>query len=88
MRFDFIDLNLFRHIVEAGSITHGAEFAGLALASGCLSSKKSSRLTAARFPSKAIRGKAQLLGSLFRQKVKTELTEIFRIADASPSIRN
>ena len=24
MRFDFTDLNLFRHIVEAGSITHGA----------------------------------------------------------------
>ena len=32
MRFDFIDLNLFRHIVEAGSITHGAERANLALA--------------------------------------------------------
>ena len=25
MRFDFTDLSLFRHIVEAGSITHGAE---------------------------------------------------------------
>jgi DNA-binding transcriptional LysR family regulator len=32
MRFDFTDLNLFRHIVEAGSITHGAERANLALA--------------------------------------------------------
>jgi len=32
MRFDFIDLNLFRHIVEAGSITHGAERSNLALA--------------------------------------------------------
>jgi len=32
LRFDFIDLNLFRHIVEAGSITHGAERANLALA--------------------------------------------------------
>src|SRR3954452_754788 len=32
MRFDFTDLNLFRHIVEAGSITHGAERAHLALA--------------------------------------------------------
>jgi DNA-binding transcriptional LysR family regulator len=32
VRFDFIDLNLFRHIVEAGSITHGAERANLALA--------------------------------------------------------
>ena len=32
MRFDFIDLNLFRHIVEAGSITHGAARANLALA--------------------------------------------------------
>ena len=32
MRFDLTDLNLFRHIVEAGSITHGAERAHLALA--------------------------------------------------------
>jgi molybdate transport repressor ModE-like protein len=32
MRFDLADLSLFRHIVEAGSITHGAERAHLALA--------------------------------------------------------
>ena len=32
MRFDLVDLNLFRHVVEAGSITHGAERANLALA--------------------------------------------------------
>ena len=32
MRFDFTDLNLFRHIVEAGSITRGAERLNLALA--------------------------------------------------------
>jgi DNA-binding transcriptional LysR family regulator len=32
MRFDFADLSLFRHVVEAGSITHGAERAHLALA--------------------------------------------------------
>ena len=32
MHFDLVDLNLFRHIVEAGSITHGAERAHLALA--------------------------------------------------------
>jgi DNA-binding transcriptional LysR family regulator len=32
MRFDLTDLSLFRHIVEAGSITHGAERANLALA--------------------------------------------------------
>lgn len=32
MRFDFTDLKLFRHIVEAGSITHGAARANLALA--------------------------------------------------------
>lgn len=31
MRFDLVDLSLFRHIVEAGSITHGAERANLAL---------------------------------------------------------
>src|SRR5664280_2237368 len=31
MRFDFTDLNLFRHIVEAGSITHGAVRSNLAL---------------------------------------------------------
>lgn len=31
MRFDLIDLSLFRHVVEAGSITHGAERAHLAL---------------------------------------------------------
>jgi DNA-binding transcriptional LysR family regulator len=32
MRFDLVDLALFRHVVEAGSITHGAERANLALA--------------------------------------------------------
>src|SRR4051812_44600834 len=32
MHFDFVDLNLFRHVVEAGSITHGAERAHLAVA--------------------------------------------------------
>ena len=31
MRFDLPDLDLFRHVVEAGSITHGAERAHLAL---------------------------------------------------------
>ena len=32
MHFDLIDLGLFRHVVEAGSITHGAERARIALA--------------------------------------------------------
>src|SRR4051794_13313274 len=32
MRFDLVDLSLFRHVVEAGSITHGADRAHLALA--------------------------------------------------------
>jgi DNA-binding transcriptional LysR family regulator len=31
MRFDLIDLSLFRHVVEAGSITHGSQRANLAL---------------------------------------------------------
>ncbi len=33
MRFDFTDLRLFRHVVETGSITRGAERSHLALAS-------------------------------------------------------
>ena len=32
MRFDLADLSLFRHVLEAGTITHGAERAHLALA--------------------------------------------------------
>jgi DNA-binding transcriptional LysR family regulator len=32
MQFDLVDLSLFRHVVEAGSITHGAQRAHLALA--------------------------------------------------------
>ena len=32
MQFDLTDLSLFRHVVEAGSITRGAERAHLALA--------------------------------------------------------
>ena len=32
MHVDLVDLGLFRHVVEAGSITHGAERAHLALA--------------------------------------------------------
>ena len=33
MRFDLADLRLFLHVVEAGSITHGARQANLALPS-------------------------------------------------------
>ncbi|RVA24107.1 LysR family transcriptional regulator, partial [Mesorhizobium sp. M7A.F.Ca.US.001.01.1.1] len=33
MRFDLVDLRLFLLVAERGSITHGAELAGLALAS-------------------------------------------------------
>ncbi len=33
MRFDITDLRLFLHVVEAESITYGAERAGMALAS-------------------------------------------------------
>jgi DNA-binding transcriptional LysR family regulator len=33
MRFDLVDLGLFLHVAEAGSITHGAERSNLALAS-------------------------------------------------------
>ena len=33
MRFDLTDLSLFRHVVEAGSITGGATRAHLSLAS-------------------------------------------------------
>jgi Bacterial regulatory helix-turn-helix protein, lysR family len=33
MRFDLVDLRLFLFVVEAASITHGAERAGMALAS-------------------------------------------------------
>src|SRR5882762_408768 len=36
MRVDLIDLNMVRHIVEAGSITHGAERAHLALAAASM----------------------------------------------------
>jgi DNA-binding transcriptional LysR family regulator len=32
MQFDLVDLSLFRHVVDAGSITHGAQRAHLALA--------------------------------------------------------
>ena len=32
MRFDLTDLRLFLHVVEAGSITHGAERMHLAIA--------------------------------------------------------
>ena len=32
MRFDLADLSLFRHVIDAGSITRGAERAHLALA--------------------------------------------------------
>src|SRR3546814_17061472 len=33
MRFDLTDLRLFLHVAEAGSITHGADRANMALAS-------------------------------------------------------
>ena len=36
MHFDLADLNLFRHVVEAGSITHGAGRTHLALAAASL----------------------------------------------------
>src|ERR1700694_1928607 len=34
MRFDLVDLSLFRHVVEAGSITAGAARPDLAVAAG------------------------------------------------------
>jgi len=40
MPFDLIDLSLFRHIVEAGSITRGAERANLALAAASTRMRK------------------------------------------------
>ena len=40
MRFDFTDLNLFRHIIEAGSITHGAARSNLALAAAATRIRK------------------------------------------------
>ena len=33
MRFDLVDLRLFRYVVEAGNITNGSARAGMALAS-------------------------------------------------------
>src|SRR5262245_6220676 len=39
MRFDLADLSLFRHVVDAGSITHGAERANLALAAASTRSR-------------------------------------------------
>ena len=36
MRFDLVDLSLFRHVVEAGSITAGAERMHLALAAASM----------------------------------------------------
>ena len=37
MRFDLTDLRLFLHVVEAGSITRGAERMHLAIAAGATS---------------------------------------------------
>src|SRR5215831_12234807 len=48
MRFDFTDLNLFRHIVEAGSITHGAERSNLALAAASTRIRKTELLIRGR----------------------------------------
>ena len=57
MHVDLTDLSLFRHVVEAGSITHGAERANLALAaaSGEKSSKSSRpRTLGARIPKRYV----------------------------------
>jgi DNA-binding transcriptional LysR family regulator len=64
MRFDLIDLQLFRHVVEAGSITAGAERAHLALASA----------------SARLRGMEDLLGVplLLRKRRGVDVTEAGR----------
>ena len=48
MRFDLTDLSLFRHVVEAGSITHGAERAHLALAAASTRIRRWNRRSAPR----------------------------------------
>lgn len=64
MRFDLVDLQLFLHVVEAGSITAGAERSHLALASA----------------SARLRGMEDLLGVplLLRQKRGVEATDAGR----------
>ena len=56
MRFDFADLSLFRHVVEAGSITHGAERAHLALAAASARVRNMEQALGARLLTRARHG--------------------------------
>jgi DNA-binding transcriptional LysR family regulator len=82
MRVDFTDLNLFRHIVEAGSITHGAERANLALAAASTRVRKMELALGAEL---LVRGRAGVTptpaGRTLLQHTRTILAQTERLQE-------
>src|SRR4051795_1609759 len=82
MRFDLTDLSLFRHVAEAGSITHGAERAHLALAAA---STRIRHMEQALGAALLTRGRAGVTptqaGRTLLQHARTILTQAERLRD-------
>src|SRR5258706_8940213 len=82
MRFDLTDLSLFRHVAEAGSITHGAERAHLALAAA---STRIRHMEEALGAALLVRGRAGVTptqaGRTLLQHARTILTQAERLRD-------
>src|SRR4051812_18830109 len=82
MRFDLTDLSLFRHVAEAGSITHGAERAHLALAAA---STRIRHMEEALGAALLVRGRAGVTptqaGRTLLQHARIILTQAERLRD-------
>src|SRR3954467_9261123 len=82
MHFDLVDLRLFRHVVEAGSITHGAERAHLALAAA---STRIRHMEEALGAALLVRGRAGVTptqaGRTLLQHARIILTQAERLRD-------
>jgi DNA-binding transcriptional LysR family regulator len=82
MRFDFVDLSLFRHVVDAGSITRGAEHAHLALGAA---STRIRRMEEALGAALLVRGRQGVVptpaGRTLLQHARTILREAERLQE-------
>ena len=82
MRFDFSDLNLFRHVAEAGSITQGAARANLALAAASARIRKMEEALGAPLFARGRQGVTPTqAGRTLLQHARTILTQAERLRE-------
>ena len=82
MRFDLMDLNLFRHVADAGSITRGAERANLALAAASTRIRNMEQALGAQLLVRGRHGvRPTQAGSTLLQHARTMLTQAEKLRE-------